>query len=320
MTDMRVSVVIPCYYSEATIAKVVTMTKAEFDARSMEYEFILVNDGSTDGTFQEIEKLCLADDRIVGINLAKNAGQHSAVMAGLRQVSGDVVMVMDDDMQTHPSQCMALLDSLDQSTDVVFATYPKQKTAAWRRLGSSFTVWSMRVLTKRPKGIVSSSFFVMKRFVSDELIKYNGPYTYIQGLIFRTTWNIKNVEVKHFDREVGRSGYTLKTLFKLWSTVLGFSLLPLRFVFFSGVAVGCIGFIAGIVLIIQRLLDSTMQMGWSSLMVAILICSGFIMVSIGLVGEYLGRLFMTVNNTPQYVEKRLIDNRVSRRMCDAGVR
>lgn len=320
MVDMRVSTVIPCYYSEATIAKVVTMTKAEFDARGIEHEFILVNDGSTDGTFQEIEKLCQADDHIVGIDLAKNVGQHAAIMAGLRQVSGDVVMVMDDDMQTHPSQCMALLDSLDQATDVVFASYPKQKTAAWRRLGSAFTVWSMRVLTKRPKGIVSSSFFVMKRFVSDELIKYNGPYAYIQGLIFRTTWNIKNVEVKHFDREVGQSGYTLKTLFKLWSTVLGFSLLPLRFVFFSGIAVGCAGFIAGIVLIIQRLLDSTMQMGWSSLMVTLLLCSGFIMVSIGLVGEYLGRLFMTANNTPQYVEKVLVDNRLLRRAHDADVR
>ena len=306
---MIVSTVIPCYYSEATIAKVVKMTIDEFDNRGFDYEFILVNDGSTDGTFGEIEKLCQANSKIVGINLAKNVGQHGAIMAGLRQVSGDTVLVMDDDMQTHPSQCIKLLESLDDSCDVVFATYPKQKTAAWRRLGSGFTVWSMRVLTKRPKGIVSSSFFVMKRFVSDELTRYNGPYTYIQGLIFRTTWSIKNVEVKHFDREVGSSGYTLKTLIKLWSTVLGFSLLPLRFVFFSGLFVGCAGLIAGIVLIIRRLLNDSIQMGWSSLMVVMLLCSGFIMVSIGLVGEYLGRLFMTVNNTPQYVEKRLIDNR-----------
>ena len=124
---MRVSTVIPCYYSEATIAKVVTMTKAEFDARGIEHEFILVNDGSTDGTFQEIEKLCQADDHIVGIDLAKNVGQHAAIIAGLRQVSGDVVMVMDDDMQTHPSQCMALLDSLDQATDVVFAIRSRRR-------------------------------------------------------------------------------------------------------------------------------------------------------------------------------------------------
>lgn len=307
---MIVSTVIPCYYSEATIAKVVSMTIAEFDEHGYDYEFILVNDGSTDETFDEIEKLCQANSKIVGINLAKNVGQHGAIMAGLRQVTGDIVMVMDDDMQTHPSQCIKLIESLDDSCDVVFATYPKQKTAAWRRLGSSFTVWSMRVLTKRPKGIVSSSFFVMKRFVSDELTQYNGPYTYIQGLIFRTTWNIKNIEVKHFDREVGSSGYTLKTLIKLWSTVLGFSLIPLRFVFFSGLFVGCAGLIAGIVLIIRRLLNDSIQMGWSSLMVVMLVCSGLIMVSIGLVGEYLGRLFMTVNNTPQYVEKRVIDNRL----------
>lgn len=308
---MLISVVIPCYYSEATIGKVVTLTKEELLSKGYEYEFVLVNDGSTDGTFKEIQKLCEQDQNVVGVNLAKNVGQHGAIMAGLRKVAGDIVMVMDDDMQTHPSQCLALIESLDPGTDVVFATYPQQKTAAWRRLGSDFTVWSMRVLTKRPKGIAASSFFVMKRFVSDELIKYNGPYTYIQGLIFRTTWNIKNVEVKHFEREVGQSGYTLKTLIKLWSTVLGFSLLPLRFVFFSGLVVGGAGLLSGLILMVRRLLDSTVQMGWSSLMVALLVCSGFIMVSIGLVGEYLGRLFMTVNNTPQYVEKIVIDDRLS---------
>lgn len=306
---MIISVVIPCYYSEATIAKVVNMTKEELVARGFGYEFVLVNDGSDDGTFAEIEKLCQHDDRVVGVNLAKNVGQHGAIMAGLRQVSGDLVMVMDDDMQTHPSQCVKLIESMDDGCDVVFATYPKQKTAAWRRMGSAFTTWSMRVLTKRPKGIVSSSFFVMRRFVSDELTEYTGPYTYIQGLIFRTTWKIKNVEVEHYDREVGQSGYTLKTLIRLWSTVLGFSLLPLRFVFFFGLALGCVGFLAGVVLIIQRLLNDTIQMGWSSLMVAVLVCSGFIMVSIGLVGEYLGRLFMTANHAPQYVTKRLVDNR-----------
>lgn len=285
------------------------MTKTELESRGFDYEFILVNDGSTDGTFAEIEKLCEVDSNIIGIDLAKNVGQHSAIMAGLHQVSGDIVMVMDDDMQTHPSQCLKIIDALDDSCDVVFATFAKQKAAAWRRLGSDFATWSMRVLTKRPKGVVSSNFFIMRRYVSDELTKYNGPYTYIQGLIFRTTFKIKNIEVQHFERETGTSGYTLKTLIRLWSTVLGFSLLPLRFVFFSGLIVGCAGLVAGVVLIIQRLLDSTIQMGWSSIMVVILLCAGFIMVSIGLVGEYLGRLFMTVNNTPQYVERTLIDNR-----------
>lgn len=307
---IRVSVVIPCYYSEATIAKVVHLTREELVKSCFDYEFILINDGSTDGTFREIEALCQEDPNVVGIDFAKNAGQHSAIIAGLNCVSGDIVLVMDDDMQTHPSQCLKLIEAMDGGFDVVFACYPEHKEAWWRRLGSLFTVWSMRVLTQRPKGITASSFFVMRKYIAEEIVRYRGPYVYIQGLIFRSTWNIGNVEVQHFDRETGQSGYTLKTLLRLWSTVLGFSLLPLRLCSVIGMVMGGGGIIGAIFLVIQRLLKADIQLGWSSIMVTVLICSGAIMVFMGLIGEYLGRLFMTVNNAPQYVKKTLLDRRV----------
>ncbi|RDB65518.1 glycosyltransferase family 2 protein [Gordonibacter pamelaeae] len=305
-----VSVVIPCYFSEATIAKVVHQTRDELVKKFFDYEFILVNDGSTDRTFREIETLCREDHKVVGIDFAKNSGQHSAIIAGLNYASGDLIMVMDDDLQTHPSQCLKLIEAMDGGYDVVFACYPEHKEAWWRRLGSLFTVWSMRVLTQRPKGIVASSFFVMRKYIAEEIIRYRGPYVYIQGLIFRSTWNIGNVEVRHFERESGRSGYTFKTLLRLWSTVLGFSLLPLRLCSAIGMLMGGGGIVGAIFLVVQRLLNEDMQLGWSSLMVAVLICSGAIMVFMGLIGEYLGRLFMTINNAPQYVKKTLIDERV----------
>lgn len=305
---MLVSVVIPCYYSEKMIGTVVEQTRAELVKAGYSYEFVLVNDGSTDGTFAAISALCAEDDRIVGINCAKNSGQHNAIMAGLRETRGDLILLMDDDMQTHPSQCVKLLDSVGDA-DVVFASWPEHKQAWWRELGSKFTVWSMRVLTDRPKEIYASNFIVLRRHVRDELVRYHGPYVYIQGLIFRATANIKNVEVVHYERAQGTSGYTLKTLIRLWSTVLNFSMVPLRLAAVIGAVLGAIGLVSALAIFIMRLLDPSMQAGWPSLMATVLTCSGLIILFLGLIGEYLGRVFMTINNAPQYVLKQTIDNR-----------
>ena len=307
---MFVSVVIPCYYSEGLIEKVVTLTRDELTGAGYEYEFVLVNDGSTDGTFDAIRRLTAADNNIVGINCAKNLGQHSAIMAGLQQTRGDVIMIMDDDMQTHPSQCLKLLRALENSDyDVVFAKWPEHKEAWWRRLGSNFTVWSMRVMTGRPKDLYMSNFIVMRRHVRDEVIRYTGPYVYIQGLLFRATKNMANVEVEHFEREIGQSGYNFKQLVRLWSIVLNFSMLPLRAVSATGLVIGFLGLIAAVVIVIQKFLNPAMQAGWPSQMAVTAVIGGLVLISLGIVGEYLGRMFMTINNAPQYVLKETIDNR-----------
>lgn len=305
---MLVSVVIPCYYSENMIGDVVSQTRAELEKAGYDHEFILVNDGSTDGTFDVISRLCRDDAHVVGINCAKNSGQHNAIMAGLREAQGSLILLMDDDMQTHPSQCVKLLDSIGDS-DVVFASWPEHKQAWWRELGSKFTVWSMRKLTNRPRNIYASNFVVMKRHVRDEIVRYKGPYVYIQGLIFRATANIKNVEVVHFERASGSSGYTLRTLVRLWSTVLNFSMVPLRLATVVGAVLGMVGIIAALLVFVMRIMDPNMQAGWPSLMATILACSGLIILFLGLIGEYLGRVFMTLNNAPQYVLKETIDRR-----------
>ena len=311
---MKVSVVIPCYYSEAIIAKVVDLTRSELVRGGYDYEFVLVNDGSTDGTFSEIEKLCAEDANVVGVNCARNLGQHSAIMAGLRLAQGDLVMLMDDDMQTHPSQCLKLVDAAaNGKSDVVMASWPEHKESWWRELGSRFACWSMRVLTNRPKGVYSSNFLVMKRYIRDEIVRYEGPYVYIQGLLFRATSNMENVEVRHFEREQGKSGYTLKSLIRLWSTILNFSMIPLRCASFLGVVMGAVGVVSAIVVIANKLIDPTMQAGWPSLMAVTLTCFGLVLVFLGIIGEYLGRLFMTVNKAPQYVLKQVVDRRPDER-------
>ena len=312
----KVSVVIPCYYSEKTIGKVVRLTREELIKAEYDYEFVLSNDGSTDGTFDEIKKLHEEDHKVIGVNLAKNFGQHSAIMAGLRHATGDLVMLMDDDMQTHPSQCIKLLDAMTDDADVVFATFPDHRESWWRKLGSRFTVWSMRVLTKRPKEIESSNFMLMRGFVAKEITEYDGPYVYIQGLLFRVTNRMVNIPVKHFDREVGVSGYNLKSLIRLWSTVLNFSMAPLRFAAVIGAILGGLGILGAIFLAVQRITDPSIQQGWSSLMVTMLVCSGIIVMFLGLVGEYLGRLFMTINKAPQYVLREVIGEEVSNKAVE----
>ena len=309
--SIKVSVVIPCYYSEATIGKVVNLTREELAKGGYESEFILVNDGSTDGTFREIQKLADENPTVVGVNCEKNLGQHAAIMAGLQYTTGELILFMDDDMQTHPSQCLKILDAIvdDEDCDVVFASWPEHKEALWRRLGSDFAVWSMRIMTKRPKEIYPSNFFVIRDYIRDEIIRYTGPYPYIQGLLFRATSSMKNVEVQHFEREEGTSGYTFKKLVRLWASVLGFSMLPLRAASMVGAFLGVVGIVAGIVIIIMRACDPTVPMGWPSMMVTISICSGLILMFLGIIGEYLGRLFMTANNAPQYVVKQVVDRR-----------
>ncbi len=298
---MKVSVVIPCYYSENMIARVVELTRSELVSAGYDYEFILVNDGSKDATFREISALSAQDSRVVGIDLMRNFGQHNAIMAGLGKVSGDAVLLMDDDMQTHPSQCLKLLAGLQDGVDVVFAQFRQHKESWFRRLGSRFAMFSIRVLAGCPKGVVDSNFFVMRRCVSDVLTAYTSSSVYVQGLIFRTTDRIANVEVEHFDREEGSSGYTLKSLVRLWSTIFNFSVTPLRIATLLGVLMGAVGLAGAIALFIERLYDPNMQLGWASTMVTMLVCSGTILLFTGVVGEYIGRLFMTVNKDPQFL-------------------
>ncbi|MEG0072402.1 MAG: glycosyltransferase family 2 protein [Raoultibacter sp.] len=299
--SVRVSVVIPCYHSEKTIAKVVQGTRNELVRAGYGYEFVLVNDGSTDATFEEIGRLCEGDSAVKGINLMRNFGQHNAIMAGLREVSGDWVMVMDDDMQTHPSQCPLLLEKMSEGWDVVFADYFNHKESWFRRLGSRFAMWSIRVLAGCPKNITDSNFFVMTRLVCNELTRYESPHVYVQGLLFRCTNRIANVTVEHFDRDSGDSGYTFKSLVNLWSTILNFSVTPLRLSSLFGILFAGGGLVGAIVLFIKRVADPEMQLGWASTMVAILVSSGAIMFCLGFVGEYVGRLFMTANHHPQFI-------------------
>ncbi|MDO4746657.1 MAG: glycosyltransferase [Bacillota bacterium] len=309
---MLYSVVIPCYKSAKTIRKVVEMTSAELDKLNRTpYEFILVDDHSPDGGDTLHELLALANEYafVKVVELAQNSGQHNAVMAGLNVASGKAIIAMDDDMQTHPSQLHILMEEYDKGFDIVYGYYPEKKHSLFRNFGSYVNYMSVRILIGKPKDMKTSSFWIIRKFVRDYVIQYKSPYTHLQGLFLRTTRNISSVPVKHFEREVGKSNYTFKKLVDLWSNILGYSIVPLRLAKYIGGLLSIGGLLGALIVLIRKLLIPTTALGWSSVMVAIFFFSGIIMLFLGVLGEYIGRMFLGMNHQPQYVIREIHEHK-----------
>lgn len=302
---MLYSIIIPCYRSSRTIRKVVEMTMQELDRLGKkEYEFVLVDDCSPDGGETMAALLSLVRDYpcVRAVELAKNAGQHNAVMAGLNHARGDAFIAMDDDMQTHPSQLQYLLAEFEKGCyDIVYGYYPEKKHTKFRNFGSFVNSLTVRILLKKPKDLKTSSFWIIKRFVRDYAIQYKSAYTHLQGLFLRTTRNICSVPIQHFEREVGTSNYTLKRLLKLWSNILGFSIVPLQLATMLGYVFSAIGIIGAIAVVVQKIIRPATYIGWPSMMVCICFFSGINLLFMGLIGEYVGRIFLGMSRNPQFV-------------------
>lgn len=309
---MLYSFVIPCYNSGNTIEKVVQLTSDEMERQGyVNYEFILVNDCSPDGgkTIKILRELAETYNYIKVIDFAKNAGQHHAILAGLKYASGDIIIGMDDDLQTHPSQLPILLDKFSEGYDIVYGYYPEKKHNFFRNLVSKLNYWSVRILIGKPKELKTSSFWVMKSFVRDYVIQYKVTYPYLQGMFLHTTQNIACVPVEHFSREEGNSGYTLGKLVKLWSGIMGFSIVPLRIAMTLGNIFSAVGLVGAICVVIDKLTHPHMTVGWASMMSALCFFSGIILFFIGVVGEYVGRITLNINNEPGYVVREIITNK-----------
>lgn len=325
-----ISFIIPCYRSMQTIEKVTEEIKdtmaglsqdeentahteyaGDSDTAKNPYEIILVNDASPDDTFAVIQKICHESDNIIGINLSRNFGQHAALMAGLRQAAGDIVICLDDDGQTPAKEVGKLLNGIREGADVVYARYNHKQHSGMRRLGSRINDMMTRVMLGKPKKLYLSSYFAAKKFVVDEIKRYEGAYPYVVGLILRTTRNIVNVDIEHKERITGTSGYTLGKLMSLWfNGFTSFSIKPLRIAIVTGAVSAGVGFLYGLYTIIKKLfIYPDMVMGFSSLMSAVLFMGGMLMLMLGLVGEYIGRIYICINNSPQYVIREVINKK-----------
>ena len=305
---MLYSVIIPCYRSDKTIRKVVELTMEEFEKMGIERsEFVLVDDSSPDGgaTVRELRALVRDYPQVTVVELAKNSGQHNAVMAGLNYASGDILIAMDDDMQTHPSQLPLILGELDKGYDIVYGYYPDKKHSGFRNLGSYINYATVRFLLKKPKGLKTSSFWAIRKFVRDYAINYQSEYTHLQGVFLRITRNIGTVPVKHFKREVGQSNYTFRKLVKLWSNIIGFSIVPLQIATYCGFGFSLLGILLAVSAIVRKIVRPVTAIGWPSMMAAICFFAGINLLFMGLIGEYIGRIFLGISHNPQFVVRQI---------------
>ena len=305
---MLYSVIIPCYRSDRTIRKVVELTMQTFEEMGRGTpEFVLVDDCSPDEgkTVRALRSLVKDYENVRVVELAKNAGQHNAVMAGLNFARGDVIVAMDDDMQTHPSQLPVLLGELEKGYDIVYGYYPQKKHSRFRNFGSYVNYATTRILLNKPKEMRTSSFWVIRRFVRDYAVQYKSAFTHLQGVFLRITRNVSCVPVKHFEREVGTSNYTFKKLVQLWSNIMGFSIVPLHLATVFGYFFSAIGILLALFAVIRKILRPVTALGWPSMMAAVCFFAGVNLLFMGLIGEYIGRIFLGLCNNPQFVVRQV---------------
>ena len=296
------SFVIPLYYSADTIAALVK----EIEGLVIEggHELVLVNDGSRDATAGICREL-LRDARIpiTFVNHARNYGEHNAVLTGYRHARGAYVVNLDDDGQNPPAEAVKLWQHAKrEGLDVVYGHYSQKEHSLFRNFGSWLTNRITDWVLDKPKGFYLSSFRCVSAFVAREVAAHEGPYPYIDGLILQVTQGIGALEVRHAGRTAGQSGYTLRRLLRLWlSTFVNFSVMPLRLATLLGLVMAAAGLLGLGFIFYLRYVNRGPDYGWGSLMGALLVFSGTQLVMLGLIGEYVGRMFLTVNGRPQSV-------------------
>ncbi|NWF39429.1 glycosyltransferase family 2 protein [Mariprofundus sp. NF] len=299
----QLSIVVPVYNSESILPKLVEkiFVEAQKEGFSEQFELILVNDSSPDNSWEIICDLAEKYPFIKGISLRRNFGQHNATMAGLNHVSGDIVIIMDDDLQHPPEAIGEMIAEISSGYDVCYTHYLNRKHPLWKKLGSRFNDWASAKFLGKPEGLYLSSFKAMSREVVNEVILYDGPYAYIDGLILDVTRSITSIDVEHQPRLQGEGNYRLFNSISLWMKMAtSFSVSPLRFASLMGFALSLLSLIMIGIIIIQKLTDPDMAAGWASLIATILFIGGVQTLCIGMIGEYLGRTYLKLNGKPQF--------------------
>jgi polyisoprenyl-phosphate glycosyltransferase len=304
------SIVIPVFNSATSLESLVEKIESSLNPANYSFEVIFVDDCSEDDSSSSLNSILKKYHNITVIELRKNFGQDNAIMAGLEHASGAKIVIMDDDLQHNPSDIISLDKHLTHDVDVCYANFVVKKQAWFKNLGSKFNHFCANILLNKPKEIYLSPFKIIDASIKEEILKYKGPYPYVDGLIFLSTIRVKQIEVEHSVRLSGRSNYTLLQSIKVWlKLVTNFSILPLRLATFAGFIISGIGFILAIILIINYFYGSQAPVGWPSVAVLILCFGGIQLIAIGMIGEYLGRLFLLNNNQPQYTVRNIRTNK-----------
>lgn len=299
------SFVIPCYGSENTIESVYNEIASKVaEKNEYDYEIIAVNDCSPDGVLSVLYHLNEKDPKFKVVNLSRNMNRPGAVMAGLNCASGDISIVMDDDGQCPMERLWDLLEPLENGFDVSMAKYPQRKQSLFKDFGTWVNKKMTEIILQRPPDLEFTNFMAIKKYIVKEMIQYHNPYPYMTGLILRTTKYITNVTMEERNRLSGGTTFTFRKMLSLWINGLtAFSVLPLRIATFLGFVVSSIGFLFGIIFLIRKLVRPDIAAGYSSTIVSIFILNGLVLLILGMIGEYIGRIYICLNKSPQYVIK-----------------
>ncbi len=299
----EISIVIPVYNSHECVAE---LSRQIADAlKGIEYEQIMVNDCSRDSSWDEIQKQAAVNPNILGINLRKNGGQDSAILTGLNYACGNWVIIMDDDLQHSPYDILKLYDHAKSGFDVVYANFENKKQKLWKNIGSWFNGKISEIAIQKPKELYLSPFKIVSKGVVKEMIKFNNLFPYIDGLIFQITRNITQIDIEHHKRELGTSNYNLIKSIKVFLRMLfGFSTMPLNLASYTGFFSAFVGLLMAIYYFIRFVMGKEPLTGWTSLVILILVLGGLILVALGIIGKYLGQIYLTVNNQPKFIVKQ----------------
>jgi undecaprenyl-phosphate 4-deoxy-4-formamido-L-arabinose transferase len=300
----EISVVIPVYGSARILPALAERLQAALSTCTPQggFEVILVHDHGPDNAWQVIQQLGQTRPWLKGVNLRRNAGQHNAVMAGFAHASGRFVITMDDDLQHDPDDIPRIIDSLRAGADLCYVQFESRRHALWKRAGSAFNDVVASILLNKPRDLYLSPFRGMRREICQAALEYRGPFVYVDGLLLQTTSNYTMITARHHERQDGASGYSLRKSISLWlQMATSFSIVPLRLVSLAGVAASALSFVFALGVIVRKLADPDMAVGWPSLIVAILFMGGLQLLALGAIGEYVGRILLNVNNRPQYV-------------------
>ena len=295
-TKSMVSIVIPVYHSERIVAETVSKTIEEMKKTGYLYEIILVNDGSKDNSWSIIRDLAEQNENIKSINLIKNYGQHTAVLCGIKHSKGDYIVTMDDDLQNPPQEIIKLVKKIEEGFDLVFGKFPKKKHAGYRKFGTLIINQLNRYIFGKPNHIALSNFRIFTRKVGQRVSCYKTLYPYIPGLLLMFSGSIANVETEHCARTIGKSNYSmLKILYLVARLLFNYSSFPLKFLAVIGFAISVLSFAVGIYLILKAVFIGTQVPGWTSISVLLSFFNGFIIIMLGVMGEYLSRILNQVS-------------------------
>ena len=302
--ELDVSVLIPVYGSAPILPDLIRSLEKVFEGTEAfhSYELILIHDCGPDNAWQVIVEHAQSRPWLRGINLAKNSGQHNALMAGLELARGRYVVTMDDDLQHDPQDILRIVSSLQPDYDLCYVEFESKQHAAWKRVGSWVNGIMAQWLLGKPKGLYLSPFRGMRRSVLGAVTRYSGPFVYLDGLLLQATNRITTLSATHHPRSIGESGYSIRKSISLWlKMATSFSAAPLRLVSVAGVVGAAFGLVLAAIVFTQKILDPSMAIGWPSIMISILMVGSLQLLALGAIGEYIARILLTINRRPQYV-------------------